>query len=146
MRMKCLVVDDMQIQIDELLQDAEDAGGIVSTAVCAVDALALIERNSFDLVITDIFFGQKPAKAEDRMAAARAEGFAVLNAAKERDPYCQVIVVTNYGEPALGIEAMKLGAFDYIDRGNPTIDFQAMLTAKIARALEYRETKLAVAS
>lgn len=143
--MRVLVVDDTDIQLDELRQVAEQAGAIVLSGRSTEEALQLIQQNEFDVVITDILFGQKPTDPSERIKMARRDGFRVLNAAKEHDPLCQIIVVTNYGEVSFGIEAMRLGAFDYLERSNDLIDFRLMLNAKITRAMDYRETKLELA-
>ena len=56
---------------------------------------------------------------------AAGDGFAVLKAAKANE-FTQVIVITAY-EPQLSIQTMQLGAFDYLERNAPGIDFRAML-------------------
>ena len=86
------------------------------------------------MVVTDLLMETQSA----------ADGLAVLTAAKRR-PFTQVIVVTSFGSPELSVESMRLGAFDYLERGTPGKDFREMLTSKIRLALDYRSAKLAVA-
>ena len=66
----------------------------------AIDAL---KTDAFDLVITDL-----------RMR--KVDGLAVLRAAKEHSPRTVVLVVTAFASTETAVEAMKLGAYDYVTK------------------------------
>jgi DNA-binding NtrC family response regulator len=63
-----------------------------------------------------------------------ADGLQVLRTSKENDPDCPVIVMTAYGTIEQAVEAMKLGAYDFIQK---PIDVD-YLTLMVRRAREYR--------
>ncbi|HVR40308.1 MAG TPA: sigma-54 dependent transcriptional regulator, partial [Thermoanaerobaculia bacterium] len=66
-----------------------------------------------------------------------ADGIAVLRQAKESDPDCPVIVMTAYGTIENAVEAMKLGAFDFIQK---PIDVDYLLLL-LRRCREHRELR-----
>ena len=97
----------LRMQYDVTL--AED-GGI---------ALNLLERNNYDLVLTDI-----------RMPGA--DGLAVLHKTLEKDPAPPCILFTAYGSIETAVDAMRKGAFDFVTK---PVNFD-QLEIVIARALE----------
>lgn len=100
---RLLIVDD-KANIRELLATAfGDRGFAVSTASNGDDAVAQIEENAFDLVITDL---KMPGR----------DGIGVLRAAKQASVDTAVIVITAYGTMETAVEAMRLGAFDFIGK------------------------------
>lgn len=127
-----LVVDDVPEQLKTLEQAAMGEGRSVVSTTDMDQAIRLISEKNFDIVVTDL-----ELKAGDLTG-----GFDVLNAAKEKDPNTQVIVVTAYRNPELPVRAMGLGAFDYIDKNALGINVPAMVHVKIDRALEFREAVL----
>src|SRR5436189_851998 len=66
-----------------------------------------------------------------------ADGIAVLKQAKESDPDCPVIVMTAFGTIENAVEAMKLGAYDFIQKP-VDIDYLLLL---LRRCREYRELR-----
>lgn len=89
----------------------------------AEEALETLRRERFDLVITDV-----------RLPGMR--GIELLRAVKEREPGLPVIVMTAYPEVTLAIEAMKLGADDYLLKPFEIGD----LSFSVERALAKRRT------
>ncbi len=63
-----------------------------------------------------------------------ADGLQVLRSSRENDPDCPVIVMTAYGTIEQAVEAMKLGAYDFVQK---PIDID-YLTLLVRRAREYR--------
>jgi two-component system response regulator PilR (NtrC family) len=119
-----LVVDNEKGMRDFLSIALSRGGYRVTTAGSGEEALKVIGGEAFDLVITDI-----------RMKGV--DGLAVLRGAKERLPEVPVILVTAYASPGTAIEAMKLGAYDYITK--PFKPEQLM--SLVERALEDRGEK-----
>ena len=129
---KILVVDDEPTLRGQLEWAARGEGREVFTAESSRQAIQLIQDHDFAVIVTDL-----------RMEADDDAGLDVLKAAKEKNVYTQVIVVTAYGTPEVSVETMRLGAFDYLERNAPGTDTLAMVRSKITLALEFREAKLA---
>jgi len=99
-----LVVDDEQSLRQFLEIFLEKEGYAVDTAGSLEEAEAAIGRNVYDLVLTDL-----------RMTA-EDDGLKVLRAAIQKNPSTEVVVMTAYAEHKSAVEAMKLGAYDYVDK------------------------------
>lgn len=97
-----LVVDDDDIVRKPLIELLTIHGYITSGASTVQGALQKIKEDVYDLVITDL-----------KMDGMRS-GIDVLRAAKQIDPLMEVMVITGYGTIESAVEAMKLGASDYI--------------------------------
>jgi len=100
---RILVVDDepgmrdfLQIMLEKFDYEVVVAGGVV-------EARQRLRKVVFDVVITDL---KMPG----------GSGLDVLAAAKEGDSSCVVFLMTAYGDTASAVEAMKLGAYDYITK------------------------------
>lgn len=126
---KILVVDDEPELKGQLKWAASGEDREVMSAESAEEAIQLIKENVFDVVVTDL-----------KMKTDYA-GLDVLRAAKEKDIYTQVIVVTAYGTPEVSVQTMRLGAFDYLERNAPGTDTLDMVARKIELALQFREAK-----
>jgi len=100
---RVLVVDDERSMRDLLAIMLKQAGHEVALAEGGAQAIDSMTRESFDLVITDL-----------RMR--EVDGLAVLRAAKEHSPQTVVLVVTAFASTETAVEAMKLGAYDYITK------------------------------
>ncbi|MBW2038413.1 MAG: sigma-54-dependent Fis family transcriptional regulator [Deltaproteobacteria bacterium] len=114
-----LVVDDepsMRTALSILLRRE---GYQVSQAGDGREALKILARGQYDMVLTDL-------KME------RVDGMELLRQVKTINPHTEVLIFTAYGTIASAVEAMKLGAYDYI--GKPFDEEELLL--KVARALE----------
>jgi two-component system cell cycle response regulator len=100
---KILVVDDDKAVGMVLKRVLDGAGHDVEMANGGPEAISRLENEFFDLVITDL---KMPG----------IDGLGVLRKAKELDPLCEVMVITGYASVESGIEAMRLGAYDYITK------------------------------
>jgi two-component system response regulator PilR (NtrC family) len=100
---RVLVVDDEQSMRELLAIMLRQAGYEVSLADGGEAAVETLKTESFDLVVTDL-----------RMR--KVDGLAVLKAAKEFSPRTVVLVVTAFASTETAVEAMKLGAYDYITK------------------------------
>jgi DNA-binding NtrC family response regulator len=127
---KILVVDNDPALRDQLEWTVHREGWETLSADSAEQAIRLIHEHDFDVIVTDM-------KMETREA-----GLAVLKSAKEKDICTQVILVDFYGTPEVSAEAMRRGAFDYLERNAPGTDHLAMLLRKVEQALEFRQAKL----
>ena len=100
---RILVVDDEEVVCRFLRRVLSGRGHEVEVCRGGPDALARMEEDSFDLIITDL---KMPG----------VDGIGVLNKAKELDPLCEVVVVTAYASVESAVEVMKLGAYEYISK------------------------------
>ncbi|ACM19888.1 sigma-54-dependent transcriptional response regulator [Geotalea daltonii FRC-32] len=121
MTAKILLIDDDTSLRRVLEYNLQEEGYEVITAVDGETGLALFNEHSPPLVITDL---KMPG----------ITGFQVLSTIKERSPATLVIVITAFGAIDTAIEAMKLGAHDYITK--PFNRDQLKLVVK--KALELR--------
>ena len=100
---KILVVDDEEIIRSFLMDVLLDEGYQTKAVPSGEQALQLLKKNSFNLVITDI---KMPTM----------DGIQVLRAVKSINPHQDVIVMTGYASTETAVESMKLGAADYITK------------------------------
>lgn len=119
-----LVADDEKSMTEFLEIMLNRDGYEVITASSAEEAMDAIENRGIDLVITDINM-------------PRAGGMAVLKRAIERDADLPVIMITAFASTDTAVEAMKMGAYDYITK--PFRLDEIKLT--ISKALERRKDK-----
>lgn len=98
---KILVVDDERLIRNFLAETLTRKKFEVVTAENGRKAVGLLKENAFDMVITD-------------MAMPEMNGMEVLKKAKEISPSTVVVIVTAYGSIENAVEAMKLGAFNYL--------------------------------
>lgn len=99
--MKVLLCDDEPLLRATLSDDIEDAGYSVELASDGDAALGRIHSGSFDCVVTD-------------MAMPGADGMQVLTAARERG--MDVVMITGNGSIGLAVEAMRSGAYDFLEK------------------------------
>lgn len=126
---RILLVDDEADLRHQLAWAVRSEDREIFEAANAVEALGLIQTLNFDVIITDLHMG------DDR------DGLSVLRNALEKDPLTQVLIVTSYGTPLISVEAMKSGAFDYLERNSPGINTLQMVRTKVRLALDFRDSK-----
>ncbi|MCM2271907.1 MAG: sigma-54 dependent transcriptional regulator [candidate division Zixibacteria bacterium] len=97
---RILVIDDEPKMTSLVCGELEDAGHAVTTSTKPADALALIDKHSFDVVITDL-------------SMPEISGMNILDKALEK-PGTDVIIMTAYGTVESAVSAMKKGAADYL--------------------------------
>ena len=110
--MRILVVDD-ETPVREMLQRGltQMGGFSVEVAQNGLEAVERIERDLFDLVLTDLMMPEM-------------DGLELLKLIKGTRPEVPVIMMTAYGSIETAVEAMKVGANDYITK---PVDFNELL-------------------
>ena len=115
---RILVIDDEQIIRDLFLQTLGE-GYHVETVEDGNVALEKIKGSFFNLLITDV-------------KMPKVDGLMVLKEIKKINPYIEVIIITGYPTIESAVEAIKIGAFDFICK---PFDIQAMASI-VDRCLE----------
>ncbi len=120
---RILVADDEEGFRSFLAEALTDAGHDVSTAEDGQQALELLARLHFDLLITDL-------------KMPRVDGTMLLRQVREDQPDVEVLVITAHGSVESAVQAIRLGAYDYLQKplGSPQ-----ELNLVVGRALERRE-------
>jgi DNA-binding NtrC family response regulator len=114
---KVLIVDDDKAFLQILSERMKNRGMEVSTAESAAAALQLLEKESYDAVLLDLMMPEMG-------------GIEALQVMRKKQPEIQVIFVTGHPSVSKGVEAMKLGAMDFIPK---PVDMNE-LTEKIKQA------------
>jgi two-component system response regulator AtoC len=121
-KVRVLVADDKENML-KLFEKILSDGHEVDTAPDGARALGLVATREYDVVVSDI-----------RMPGA--DGFELLAAVKARAPATEVILMTGYATVPDAVRAMKMGAFDYLEK---PFDPDAALAA-VARAAGHKRT------
>jgi DNA-binding response OmpR family regulator len=119
---KILVVDDQRNMRTTLAMMLRGQGYEVDEAADGAQGRELGATGAFDVVLTDLRMGEY-------------DGIEVLRATKEAQPMTEVIVMTAYGTIESAVEAMRVGAFDYIQK--PFTEQE--LIVKVGKAMESRK-------
>ncbi len=100
---KILVIDDEQIVHESCNRILTEEGYEVKSAFTGQEGFKKIEEEQFDLVITDL---KMPG----------ISGMEALKKIKQDNPNIGIVMVTGYSTAETAVEAMKLGAFDYLPK------------------------------
>jgi len=119
---RILVIDDEPMMSDSLRQHLSDEGYTVDTAATGATAIDLFDGGAHHLAICDL---QLPDM----------DGLTLLRHMKDAKPNTEVIVVTGYGSVQSAVEAIKAGAFYFVEK---PFDFEE-LSPLVEKALERRE-------
>jgi len=118
---KILIVEDESGLRDGLVTAFQDRGWRVGAATSAEDAFEALEREVFDIIVTDF---KMPG----------ASGLDVIKRSKMLNEGTQVLMMTAHGTVESAVEAMKAGAYDYVLK---PFDLEE-LEIKVDRGLEYQ--------
>lgn len=115
-----LIVDDEPVILQILRAVFDDEPHRLTCVSTGREALAILEEQGCDVLLTD-------------KNLPDISGMDLLRAARQRLPDCEVIVITGYASLDTAIEAVGLGAFDYVTK---PLDDVFDIKKKVARALE----------
>ncbi|MGD8254761.1 MAG: sigma-54 dependent transcriptional regulator [Syntrophobacterales bacterium] len=116
-----LVVDDENSMREFLEIMLQKEGYQVATAAGGGEAINILKKNGFDLVITDI-----------RMK--EIDGLEVLKKCKEIHPNTVVIMISAYASTSTAVEAMKWGAYDYLPKPFKVKEIKTVIQDALATA------------
>jgi DNA-binding NtrC family response regulator len=121
---KVLLVDDELTMVQMVTEMLRAEGHEVFPFTNSKDALAALETNLPEIVITDLYLDK-----------TRPHGLEILQKARSITPPASVIVITAFGSIETAVEAMKRGAYDYLEKPFKLDE----LNLCIQRALSYNE-------
>ena len=119
-----LIVEDEKSMREVLKILLAGEGYDVTAAADSVDGMNLLNRDIFDMVITDI-------------KMPKINGFEILKKVREISPDTLVIMITAFGTTESAIEAMQLGAYDYIHKPFKIDEIRVV----VKKALEKRKLR-----
>jgi len=99
-----LVVDDEENHADVIAASLEKLGAACQIAYSQADALKIIKEQYFDVIITDLMLERPDG------------GIEILKAVKQETNETEVIVITANNSVEIAVEAMQLGAFNYLQK------------------------------
>jgi two-component system C4-dicarboxylate transport response regulator DctD len=118
-----LIVDDDPANRDLL---AQQLAGLGDAIIAAGDGRAALEKLALGfagVVVTDL-------------KMPRMDGLELLRHTRERDPDIPIIIVTGHGDIAMAVQAIRDGAYDFIERPYDADRLREMATARLhARSL-----------
>ena len=120
---RILVVDDEKLICQNCVKILSKMDCVAEYALNGYDALKMMEKRPYDVVITDLKMGS-------------LGGMEVLRRVRESFPGTRVIVITGYASVSSAVEVMKLGAFDYLPKPFTPHEFRAV----VLRAVTERES------
>ena len=100
---KVLLVDDEKEFLEIMSERMKAKGMEVSTAESADQALSILGKESFDAIVMDF---QMPGM----------DGMEALKSIKNMNPELQIILLTGYATVEKTVEAMKIGAADFLEK------------------------------
>ena len=128
--MSCiLVVDDEPIVLNGCEATLTKTGYEVETALNAEEALEKIETGRYDTIVTDL---KLPGLS----------GMQLLKIVKDREPETDIIMITGYATVQTAVEAMRLGAFDYISKPFTPDELRSVVGRAIERRRLLHEERL----
>ncbi|MCL4253083.1 MAG: response regulator transcription factor [Anaerolineae bacterium] len=116
-----LVVDDEGANRYSVSKTLQKVGYVVSEAANGEEALDMITRQAFDVVLTDI-----------RMPGI--DGIELLRRIREHAPEVIVILMTAYATLGNAVEALRLGAHDYLIKPSSSADIRQSVARGVERA------------
>jgi DNA-binding NtrC family response regulator len=120
-----LIVDDNKTSTDTLCALVERRGHAAHAAYDGQQALTVLEAEPIDVLVTDL-------------KMPKMDGMQLLRTVRDRWPDVVVIVVTAHGSVEAAVEAMKIGAFDFVTKPLDNNELQV----KLQKAVAQREMSL----
>ena len=100
---RILVVDDEKIALESMAHILKKEDYAVVTAGSGTEAINKLNESHFDVVITDLIMGE-------------VDGTTVIKESINKHPGTQVIMITGYATVDTAVEALRMGAFHYIEK------------------------------
>jgi len=126
---KILVVDDEPELVRMIGQTLGAAGFTAVGAASGERALELVSQQEFDAALVDKNLGRG------------IDGVEVLRHLRKRQPRCACIVMTAFPSMGSAVEALRIGAQDYVEKPSPELDRIADRVQSAIRAVQLRDER-----
>jgi len=123
-----LIIDDEPLMRLSMLDALKAVGYEVRAAGTGHEGQNILSKDMFDILITDL-----------RLPGS--DGLALLQTCKQRSPRTEVILITAHGSVETAVEAMKLGAYDYITKPF-AMDELLLIVERVSKVLTLRHENL----
>src|SRR5687767_13480860 len=100
---RVLIVDNDEALARAMEEALVRVGYICTVATSGPEGARRIEQETYDLVVTDLVMND-------------VDGMEILGRAKQAMPECEVILVTGHASVPKAVEAMQLGAFNFLEK------------------------------
>jgi len=127
-----LIVEDEKSFLQRLARALEDRGFTVTTAESVGDGLLQVRKGAPAFAVVDMRLGD-------------GNGLDVISAMKKRRPEARAIILTGYGNITTAVNAVKLGAVDYLAKPVDADDVAAALLARDNRKVQPPENPMTAA-
>ncbi|NND97222.1 MAG: sigma-54-dependent Fis family transcriptional regulator [Pirellulaceae bacterium] len=128
--LRLLVVDNEPAHAHAMTESLEKVGYSCQVATSGPQAAKLIERETYDIIITDMVMNE-------------VDGMKILALARQRLPDCEIVMVTGHATVPIAVEAMQLGAFNFLEKPITPKRLRAIVDkAAAAVALRRENTEL----
>jgi two-component system NtrC family response regulator len=126
---KVLVVDDEPELVRMIGQTLGAAGFAAVGAASGERALELVNQQEFDAALVDKNLGRG------------IDGVEVLRHLRRRQPRCACIIMTAFPSTGSAVEALRIGAQDYVEKPSPELDTIADRVQSAIRAVKLRDER-----
>lgn len=124
--LRLLIVDNEAAHARAMTESLEKIGYQCEVATRGPDAAKMIERETYDIIVTDMVMNE-------------VDGMQILALARQRLPDCEVVLVTGHASVPLAVEAMQKGAFNFLEKPITPARLRAIVE-KAAEAVSLRRT------
>src|SRR5271157_1898081 len=120
------LADDDEIFLEILAETVEEAGGEVGLASDGLAALEQLSAGDFDILISDLNM-------------PRMDGLTLLKQVRALYPHILTILITGFGSLESAIQALRLGAYDYIQKPFMVEQVAVTIRNSVERVNNYKE-------
>ena len=125
---RVLLVDNDQDHADAMAESLNRIGFDCTIAISGPDGSRVIDERTFDVVVTDLVMND-------------VDGMQILTEARQKQPNCEVVMVTGHASIPKAVEAMQQGAFNFLEKPITPKRLQAV-TSKAADSVRLRYQNL----
>ncbi|WP_372721993.1 sigma-54-dependent transcriptional regulator, partial [Novipirellula sp.] len=101
--LRLLVVDNEAAHARAMTESLEKVGYKCEVATSGPEAAKLVERETYDIIITDMVMND-------------VDGMEILKLARKQLPDCEIVMVTGHATVPIAVEAMQKGAFNFLEK------------------------------
>jgi len=123
-----LIVDNDPAHAHAMMESMEKVGFPCTLATSGPDGKRMLEQNTYDVVVTDLMMND-------------FDGMQVLDLAKQLLPDCEVIMVTGHATVSKAVEAMRQGAFSFLEKPITPNQLRAIVE-KATQAIALKQTNV----